>query len=131
MSSDQLWTFALVCYKISYLTDFSTDWLTDYLMPSADKRNLITAKAMGSNSLTVQPSLSWDMPFYQPQELWFLYPGYTFVLCSLFLSTLLRMWWFVGVPLHGFMENLVTGMIAEVFIMLSFNILGYSYHAVM
>jgi len=44
----------------------------------------------------------------------------TFVLCSPFLSPLPHRWWFVVALLHGFMEDLVTAVIAEVFITLFF-----------
>ena len=104
--------------KISYLTDFSTDWLADWCMPS-DKRNLYS---YGLDFSTVQlcfisrcaflPTtavpilLSW---FYQN-----LYP------CSPFLSPLPRRWRFVVVLLRVFMEDLVTAVIAEVFNTLSF-----------
>jgi len=43
-------------------------------------------------------------------------------LCSPFLSPLPGRWQFVAAPLHGFMEELVTAVIAEVFFMISFSL---------
>ena len=75
-----LWNF-----KISYLTDFSTDWLSDWLMPS-DKRNSITAKAMGLISSLFNVASSRDMPFHQPLQLQCLHHRSTKAyLCSLFV----------------------------------------------
>ena len=72
MSSE---TFALSCYEIlqnSYLTDFSTDWQTiwliDYLM-SSDKHNSINAKGMGLISSLFNVASSQDVPFRQPLQL--------------------------------------------------------------
>jgi len=58
------------------IVDFSTDLLT-YLMPS-DKHNSRTAWAKDLISSLINVALSWDVPFYQPQELQCLYHGATF-----------------------------------------------------
>jgi len=93
-----------------------TDWLTDYLMPS-DKRNSITTKAMGLISSLLNVASSRDVLFCQLQQLQCSHHGSTKVyLCSPFLSPLLSRWQFVVAALHGFTEDLVTVVIAEVFI---------------
>ena len=51
--------------KISYFTDFSADWLTDWLMPS-DKHNSIMAIATGFISSLFNVASSRDVPFRQP-----------------------------------------------------------------
>jgi len=118
-------TFALNCYeifKISYLTDFSTDWLTIWLtiwlMPS-DKCNSITAKAIGLISSLFNVTSSQDVPFANCCSFnahIMVLPKLTFVLlCSWFLFPLLCRWRFVVALLRGFMEDLVTEVIAEVF----------------
>ena len=66
-----LWNF-----KISYLTDFSTDWLSDFLMPS-DKRNSITTRAMGSISSLFNIASSQGVPFCQPLQLQYSHHGST------------------------------------------------------
>jgi len=115
------WTFALSCYeilKISYLTEVSTDWPI-WLMPS-DKHNSITAQAMGLISSLFNVALSRDVPFHQPLQLQYLHHGSTKAyLSSPFLSPLLHWWQYALALLHGFMEDLVTAVIAEVFNTLS------------
>ena len=49
--------------KISYLTHFSTDWLT------SDKYNSRTAWAKDLISSLINVASSWDVPFHQPQPL--------------------------------------------------------------
>jgi len=91
-------------------------------MPS-DKRNSITTKAMGLISSLFNIASSRDVPFRQPLQLQFLHHGSTKAyLCSPFLSPPPHMRQFVVAPLHGFMEDLVTTMIAEVFNTLSFGL---------
>ena len=86
-------------------------------MPS-DKRNSITAKAMGLISSLFNIALSQDVLFCQPLQLQCLHCGSTKAyLCSPFLSPLPHRWRFAVAPLCGFMESLV---IAEVFNTLSF-----------
>jgi len=60
--------------KISFLTDYSTDWLSDYVMPS-DKWNSITTKAMGLISSLFNIASSQDVPFCQPLQLQCLHHG--------------------------------------------------------
>jgi len=89
-------------------------------MPSV-KRNSITAKAIDLTSLLFNVASSRDVPLRQLLQLQCLYRGSTKVyLCSPFLSPLPHRWRFVVAPLRGFMEDLVTAVIAEVFNMLSF-----------
>jgi len=107
-------------FKNSYLTDFSADWLTIWLM-SSDKRNSITAKAIGLISSLFNIASSWDVPFRQPLQLQCSYHDSTKTyLCSPFLSPLPRRWRFVVAPLCGFMEDLVTAVIAKVLLLISF-----------
>ena len=80
---------------------------------------------MGLTSSLFNVTSSRDVPFHQPQQLQCSHDGSTKVyccshLCSPLLSPLLHRWWFAVVLLHGFMEDLISAVIAEVFIMLSF-----------
>ena len=94
--------------------------LTDYLMP-LDKRNSITAMAMNLISSLFNVTSSWDMPFYQLQKLQSSHHGSTKAyLCSPFLFPILHKWRFVVVLFYGFIEDLVTAVIAEVFTTVSF-----------
>ena len=91
--------------------------LTVYLTDGHLQTSTITTKAMGLISSLFNIALSWDVPFSNIRIL----PKLTFVLpCSQFLSPLLHTWRFAVALLHGFMENFVTAVIAEVFIALSF-----------
>jgi len=88
-------------------------------MPS-DKHNSITAKAIDLISLLFNVASSRDVPFCQLLQLQCSYHGSTKAfLCSPFLSPLPRRGQFVVAPLCGFMEDLVTTVIAEVFNRLS------------
>ena len=105
---------------LGFLAQKSYQWMTIWLMPS-DKQNLITAKAAGLISSLFNVALSRDVPFCQPQQLQYLHHDSTKAnLCSPFLSPLPHRWRFAVAPLHVFMEDLVTAVIEEVFIMLSF-----------
>jgi len=97
-----------------------TDYPTNWLMPS-DKRNSITAKAIGLISSLFNVASSRDVPFHQLLQLQCSHHGSTKAyLCSPFLSWLPRRWRFAVAPLRGFMETLVTAVIAEVLNTLSF-----------
>jgi len=61
------------------LANFSTDWLTDLLMPS-DKHNLKTARDKDLISSLINVTSSLDVSFQQPQQLQCLHHGDTFVL---------------------------------------------------
>ena len=95
---------------------------SDQLFPMpSDKRNSITAKAMGLISSLFNVASSWDVPFCQPLHLQCSRHGSTKAyLCSPFLSRLPSRWQFAVAPLCGFMEDSVTAVIVEVFNMLSF-----------
>ena len=68
------------------------------------------AIATGLISSLFSVALSGDVPFCQPQQFQCLHHGSTFVLLyTLFLSPLML--------LHGFMEDLVTAVIAEALIL--------------
>jgi len=109
------------CYEISCLTGLTT-WLSDYLMPS-DKRNSITTRAMGSISSLFNVTSSLDVPFCQLLQLqYFHYGSIKAYLCSWFLCPLPHRWKFVVASLHGFVEDLVIALIAEVFNLLSFSL---------
>ena len=61
--------------------DFSTDWLTNFLMPGKDGR------ATGLISSLINITLSQDVPFHQPKQLQCLHHGVTFMpLCAPILS---------------------------------------------
>ena len=122
--SDQLYIFALHCYEIliSYLTDFIlTDWLTIWLIPS-DKCNSITTKVTGLiSSLHVQrhfiPRCAFSPTAAAPMLASWFYQ-------SLPLFSFSFLHYHVGddlpvAPLHGFVEDLVIALIAEVFNALS------------
>ena len=98
-----------------------TIWLIIWLMPS-DKHNSITAKGMGLISSLFNVTLSRDVPFYQLLQFPCSHHGSTKAyLCSpLFLSPLLHRWQIAVAPLYGFVEDLVTAVIAEVFNLLYF-----------
>jgi len=64
--------------KISYLADFSTDWLTYLLMPS-DNHNSRTARARDFISSLINVTSSRNVPFHQLQQLQCLHHGATFV----------------------------------------------------
>jgi len=112
-----LWNFKNFLFNRFFY--WLTDWLTIWLMPSG-KRNSITATTMGSISSLFNVASSWDVPFRQLLQLQCSYHGsIKTYLCSPFLSPLPRRWRFVVAPLRGFMEDLVTAVIAEVFNTLS------------
>ena len=112
-------------FKNFLFNRFFTDWLSDYLidclMPS-DKCNSITTRAMDLISSLFNVILSRDVPFHQLLQLQYLHHGSTKTyLCSWFLSPLPHRWRFMVAPLHGFVEDLVIALIAEVFNSLSFS----------
>ena len=73
------------------LTQFSTDWLTDWLMLSDKHDNLRTARARNLISLLINVALSQDAPFQQTQQLQFLHHGATIeTLCDPIFSSQLR-----------------------------------------
>ena len=116
------WKFLIL--QIFLLTEWLAISLNDYLMPS-DKRNLIIAKAIGLISSLFNIASFRDMATTAASMLttWFYksQPLFSFVLiCSAFLSQLLHSWRFAVASHCGFMEDLVTAVIAEVFNMLSF-----------
>jgi len=111
------------CCQLNRFFYWLTVWLSYYLMPS-DKHNSITTRAMGSISSLFNIVSSRDVPFCQPLQLQYLHHGSTKAyLCSpfsWFLSPLPHRWRYVVAPLHGFVEDLVIVLIAEVFNSLSF-----------
>ena len=97
-----------------------TDWLSDYLMLS-DKRNSITAKAMGLISSLFNVTLSRDMPRCSSNAHIMVLPKLTFVLLySPFSFPLPHRWRFAVALLLGFMKDIATSVIAEVFNTLPF-----------
>ena len=144
-------SFAPSCFeilKISYLTEFSTDWLSDAfgfllflffslfslffsyvvcskyhaLQSALDKHNSEMAKVIylhWSSSLCPETCLVTNHS--SSNACLMVLPKLAFVLLrTLFLSPLLHRWQFVRALHHGFMENLVTAVIVEVFLTLSF-----------
>jgi len=70
--------------------EFSTDWLTDNCLMPSDKRNSITAKAMGLIFLLFDVASSLNVPFGTPQYVQFILYGswtYQFVSHSSLLTT--------------------------------------------
>ena len=103
----------------TYLTDFSTDWLSDAFRP-------ITTRAMGSIlhcSTSLHPKMCLFTNRCSSSTRIMALPKLTFVLlCSWFLSLLPHRWRFMVAPLHGFVEDLAIALIVEVFNLLSFSL---------
>ena len=114
MLTQKIDTLLWLCYYL-------TDWLTIWLMPS-DKRNSMTAKAMGLIYSLSNIALSRDVSFRQPLQFHCSHHGSTKAyLCSWLLSPLPLRWRFMVAPLHGFVEDLIIiKLITEVFNKLSF-----------
>jgi len=93
-SKKLLWNFKN--FLFSQIFYWLHDWLTDSLTPllmHLDKRNSITAKAIGSISSLFNVSSSGDVPFRQPLQLQCYYHGSTKAhLCTPSLSPLPRRW---------------------------------------
>jgi len=95
-------------------------------MPS-DKRNSIATKAIWvwflHCSTTLCPKMCLFANRCSSNACIMVLSKFTFVpLCSPFLSPLLQRWRFAVTPLCGFLEDLVTAVIAEVFNTLSFGL---------
>ena len=121
-----LWNFKNFLFNrfFYWLTIWLIDYLTDWLTPS-DKRNTINTKSMSLISSLFNITSSQDVPFHQPLQLQCSHHDSTKAcLCSSLFSipffTTAYRWQFAVAPLRGFMKNLVTAVIAEVFNMLSF-----------
>ena len=124
-SQAQKWTLNL-CIKLLWnfknLTDFSTDWLSDTFRQAYFDSYVLRLWAWFLHcSMSLHPETCLFANCCSSNAHIMVLSKFTFVLlCSPFFPSLLCRWQFAVVPLHGFMEDLVTAVIAGVFNMLSF-----------